>query len=156
VPLPLVSSRQVKIHVTRIALRDRMAPLEGDADVAGEDAFRARASGKAGSLALGRRRGGARPNSPTMTRARSPTMTRASWCSNHDASKIANHDTSKLVLERTEGGVDVARSYASTRDALHVDNGKEGPWRWWAYRGVVGGATSTRWRSKRAAVGMSQ
>ena len=37
-----------------------------------------------------------------------------------------------------------------------VDNGKEGPWRWWAYRGVVGGATSTRWRSKRAAVGMSQ
>jgi hypothetical protein len=24
------------------------------------------------------------------------------------------------VLERTEGGVDVARSYASTRDALHV------------------------------------
>jgi hypothetical protein len=76
--------------------------------------------------------------------------------------------------------VDVARSYAPTRDALHivrksggldgnggvatlaqwrcrgVDNGKEGPWRWWAYRGVVGGATSTRWRSKRAAVGMSQ
>ena len=24
------------------------------------------------------------------------------------------------MLERTEGGVDVARSYASTRDALHV------------------------------------
>ena len=37
-----------------------------------------------------------------------------------------------------------------------VDNGKEGPWRCWAYRGVVGGATYTRWRSKRAAVGMSQ
>ncbi len=44
----------------------------------------------------------------------------ASELANHDASKIANHDTSKLVLERTEGGVDVARSYASTRDALHV------------------------------------
>ena len=44
----------------------------------------------------------------------------ASKLANHDASKIANHDTSKLVLERTEGGVDVARSYASTRDALHV------------------------------------
>jgi len=36
-------------------------------DVAGEDAVRALASGKAGSLALGRRRGGARPK--TMTTA---------------------------------------------------------------------------------------
>ena len=48
-----------------------MAPLEGNADVAGEDAVQARASGKAGSLAPGRRGGGLRPNLPMAASQRS-------------------------------------------------------------------------------------
>ena len=93
-----------RIHVTRIALRERMARLERDADVAGEDAVRARASGKAGSSALAH------------MRRRKLALAESERC----ASVLVNLDASELALERAEDDADVVRSYASARDALRA------------------------------------
>ena len=93
-----------RIHVTRIALRERMARLERDADVAGEDAVRSRASGKAGSSALAH------------MRRRKLALAESERC----ASVLVNLDASELALERAEDDADVVRSYASARDALRA------------------------------------
>jgi len=89
-----------RINVTRIALRERMARLERDADVAGEDAVRARASGKSGSSALAH------------MRRRKLALAESERC----ASVLVNLDASELALERAEDDADVVRGEEDAHD----------------------------------------